>query len=169
MRGQPSPLAAAGPDEGPAPGAGHSPRTPLPAALLAKPVLVIEDEALIAWMVESLLEDLGFETIAIAASAREARVMAGQAAPGLVISDINLGFGVPDGIETVTSLAVAPEVPIVFITAHANPANADRIEMAFARHAILAKPVLIEPLGAAILRLATRAPMPSTCPKMEQK
>ena len=158
MQDQPSPLAAAGPNERQAPGAGDAPRWPLPAALLAKPVLVIEDEALIAWMVESLLEDLGFETIAIASNAREARVMAQQAAPGLVISDINLGFGIPDGIETVTSLGIAPEVPIVFITAHADNANAARIEMAFVRYAILPKPVLIEPLGAAIIGLGTVPP-----------
>ena len=43
-----------------------------PLTLARVSVLVIEDEAMIAWMLESLLEDMGFEAIALASNAIEA-------------------------------------------------------------------------------------------------
>lgn len=125
-------------------------RSPLPTELLARPVLVIEDEALLAWMLESLLSDLGFSEILMAASASEAIRLLADRRPGAIVSDINLGPGVPDGIEAVGMLAPDASVPVIFVTAHADPVNRARIAEAFARHAIVSKPVALETLATAL-------------------
>lgn len=121
--------------------------------ILARPVLVIEDESLIAWMVESLLQDLGFSRITLAASAAEALRSARRTPPGLIVSDINLGSGLPDGVDAVSALEPDAGVPVVFVTAHADAANRARIGSGFPLHAIIAKPVALEVLGTALHRL----------------
>lgn len=123
----------------------------LPAELLAQPVLIIEDEAMIAWMLESLLSDLGFGEIVIAASASQALRAFGEQPPGAIVSDINLGREAIDGIAAVENMDDAAHLPVVFVTAHADAANRARIEAAFPRHAIVAKPVALETLRSALL------------------
>ena len=68
---------------GGSPGAAASSQR-LPAELLAMPVLIIEDEGMIAWMLESLLEDMGFETLVVVASGEEALEAARREPPGLI-------------------------------------------------------------------------------------
>ena len=64
--------------------------------VLAAPVLIVEDEAMIAWMLESLLEDMGFTAITVVATGDEALDAARRLSPGLIVSDINLG---PSGLD----------------------------------------------------------------------
>ena len=138
-------------DGGPTAPMARSAGSPLPAELLARPVLVIEDEALLAWMLESLLGDLGFAEIVMAAGESEAVRLLGDRSPGAIVSDINLGVGVPDGVEAAGTLAGTAAIPVVFVTAHAGPVNRARIAEAFPRHSIVAKPVALETLAAGLL------------------
>lgn len=132
----------------------------LPERITAQPVLVIEDEALLAWMLESLLEDLGFTDIVMAANGDDAlRKLAGRR-PGAIVSDINLGVDVPDGIDAVGMLPGPAGMPVVFVTAYANGANRARIAEAFPRSAIVAKPVAFETLESALLS-ALEGPAPN--------
>jgi two-component system, response regulator PdtaR len=124
--------------------AGRSPPIPVgqgPAEALARiPVLVIEDEAMIAWMLESLLEDMGFEAITLASDAKEATAAAKRRTPGLIISDINLGPGA-DGIEAVGAIRRACSPAVVFVSAYIDETAQNRIAEQVSGARILQKPL----------------------------
>ena len=58
-------------------------------------ILVVEDDALIALDVETMLSGMGHSVLGIAATSADARTMLDRATPDLVLLDINLGHG-PD-------------------------------------------------------------------------
>lgn len=118
-------------------------------ALADVPVLVIEDEAMIAWMLESLLEDMGFDSIALASNAAEAAAAAARRTPGLVISDINLGPGA-DGIEAVGDLCATCSPAVVFVSAYIDEDARSRIASRVAGARILSKPLSGDALTAIV-------------------
>lgn len=144
----------AGPDGRPGGGAraaaspGH-----LSAELLAMPVLIIEDEAMIAWMLESLLEDMGFETLVVVASGEEAVAAARRDTLGLIVSDINLGSGRLDGVDTAATLVTLVTAPILFVTGHANAEAQARIFRNVPGAPILRKPIVPDELRRSVLNL----------------
>lgn len=119
-------------------------------ALSRVPVLVIEDEAMIAWMLESLLEDMGFEAIMLASDAKEAAAAAERRAPELVISDINLGFGA-DGVEAVGAIRRTCSPAVVFVSGYIDENARSRIFEQVAGARILSKPLSGTVLSAVIL------------------
>ena len=138
--------------------AGSTPpsRSPYPAtsqvprqALARLPVLVIEDEAMIAWMLESLLEEMGFEEITLASNAIEAAAAADRRTPELVISDINLGPGA-DGIEAVCAIRHTCSPAVVFVSAYIDGNARSRISEQIVSARILAKPLSADALAAVI-------------------
>lgn len=80
-------------------------------------VLVVEDEIFVAIEFESLLHDLGYEPVGIAADSRQAMALADEAE--LAFVDLNLVDG-PTGIEVGRSLAERG-ITVVYMTA--NPAQ----------------------------------------------
>lgn len=128
----------------------------LETSILESPVLIIEDEAMIAWTLESFLEDMGFKQIAIAASGLEAIEHAKRTPPGLILSDINLGASEMDGVAAATAIAVDADVSVVFITAHASTDARQRIARDLPDAALLRKPVDDTDLRRAIVDLAPR-------------
>jgi len=62
--------------------------TPPPSAVR---VLVVEDEALVAMLVEDALLDAGYEVIGPARSVAEAMAMLASERPGAAVLDLNLG------------------------------------------------------------------------------
>jgi len=122
-----------------------------PATMLATPVLVIEDESLIAWMIEDILTDVGFTTIAIVASGQQALDQARRIAPGLIVSDVNLGKG-EDGVETVRAIRQWCPAPAVFVTGYADATIRERIERDLGGAQLLRKPVDRKALIAAVMR-----------------
>ena len=131
-------------------------RSPPPAArqgpspaLARVPVLVIEDEAMIAWMLESLLEDMGFEAITLASNAMEAVAAVERQTPELVISDINLGPGA-DGIEAVGAILDTCRPAVVFVSAYIDENARSRITQQVADARILSKPLSGDELSAVI-------------------
>lgn len=119
------------------------------AIILATPILVVEDEAMIAWLVEGLLEDMGFGDIRLAANSSQAHAMAERATPGLILSDINLGGG-PDGIETAAAICRVVSVPVIFVTAYADDGTRARIGREVPGAPMLRKPFAAECLRQAI-------------------
>ena len=116
----------------------------------ATPILIIEDETMIAWMIESVLEEAGFNDIVMASSAGEALDQASRAVPGLIVSDINLGGG-PDGVVTAAAIVQANFVPVIFVTAYANAETRLRVEAEVPGAILLRKPVQSASLIAAVL------------------
>lgn len=137
------------------PAGDEGPLGPFPPEVLALTVLVIEDEAMIGWLLESLLEDMGFASIHIAASAAQAVALAREVTPGLIVSDVNLGTG-GDGIEAVRQIAAIGSVAALFVTAHADAETRERIARIGFATPVLAKPVSPGGLRAAIAEVLAR-------------
>ena len=87
------------------------------AAEIATDVLVIEDEPLIAFDLEGLVESLGHKVLGIARTHAEAVALAKVKRPGLILADIQLADG-SSGLDAVNELLGAFEVPVIFITAY---------------------------------------------------
>ena len=84
---------------------------------LASKVMIIEDESVIALDLESLVTDLGHESVGTAATKDEAVAKARSLRPGLVLADINLGEG-GSGIEAVSEILRSFDIPVIFVTAY---------------------------------------------------
>lgn len=98
-------------------------------------ILVVEDEALIALELESLLDDLGHVTVGIAGTSAEAIALGRTMAPDVALVDIHLVDG-PTGIEVARALSEDRRTTVVFMTA-----NAKRIPRDFAGAiGVIAKP-----------------------------
>lgn len=132
-----------------------SPPGKLPRAFLDRPVLVIEDEAMIAWTLESVLEDMGFASITLAARDEEALAAAARLQPGLILSDINLGPRGMDGIAIVAEIRKTIQaVPVIFISGYAGPESIARIAADVPGAALLRKPAARNELQRAVTELA---------------
>ena len=106
------------------------------AAEIATDVLVIEDEPLIAFDLEGLVESLGHKVTGIARTHAEALALAKVKRPGLILADIQLADG-SSGLDAVNELLKAFEVPVIFITAYPERfLTGERPEPAF----LIAKP-----------------------------
>ena len=103
-------------------------------------ILIVEDEVMIAWMIESLLEEMGFDTIEIAANDDDAFAAVARARPALIVSDINLGCGL-DGIAVAERINADGIVPVLFVSGYADDMARLRIETQFAAASLLRKPI----------------------------
>jgi CheY-like chemotaxis protein len=79
-------------------------------------VMIIEDEAIIALHLKSIVEDLGHDLAGISRTRSEAVAMAAQTGPELVLADISLADG-SSGIDAVKDILAISNVPVIFITA----------------------------------------------------
>lgn len=135
----------------PATGASSDRAAAAAAALFATPILVVEDESMIAWMIENVLLDAGFTSVDMAATGEDAERIAATAPPGLIISDVNLGAG-KDGIAVATAIRATSTLPVIFVTAYADPAMRDRVAAALPGAQLLRKPVDEAVLLRAVMR-----------------
>lgn len=102
-----------------------SPSAPRPAGGQDTSVLVVEDEALIAMGIARCLSSLGYAVRGPSATGETAIDLAAAAPPDVVLMDIRLS-GRLTGIETAARLRERGlDVPIVFLTAYADPAALD--------------------------------------------
>ena len=80
-------------------------------------VLIIEDEAVIAAELSMIVRELGHSIIGVARTQTEAKNLATQRTPGLVLADIHLADG-SSGIDAVNDILQQADIPIIFITAY---------------------------------------------------
>ena len=92
-------------------------------------ILLVEDEAIIAMDLRQRLESLGYEVTGIAVNGADALALAETTKPTLVFMDITIQ-GPIDGIETAKVLTSRMDVPVVFLTAHADSATIARAKVA---------------------------------------
>lgn len=84
---------------------------------VAGKVMIIEDEAIIAMDLRTIVEEMGHSVTGIARTRREAVALARRERPELVLADIQLADN-SSGIDAVNDiLATMPDLPVVFITA----------------------------------------------------
>lgn len=110
---------------------------------LAK-VLIVEDEVLVALELEATLEELGYESVGIAADSRSALALASEN-PDVALVDLNLRDG-PTGPAIGAALASNHNVRVVFLTA--NPRMLS--EFRHTAVGVVQKPYEAEDLGAVI-------------------
>jgi signal transduction histidine kinase len=88
-------------------------------------ILVVEDEPVIALDLEQRLLQLGYQVAGIADAAEVALKLVDQTYPNLVLADIRLQ-GQIDGIDLAAQIRDRYNLPVVFLTAHADAATLDR-------------------------------------------
>ncbi len=91
-------------------------------------ILIVEDEAIVAADLAGKLGRLGYEVAGIAAEGKEAVAMACRLGPQLVLMDIWLE-GPMDGIEAAEAIRRQLDVPVIYLTAHSDPATLARAKL----------------------------------------
>ena len=98
-------------------------------------MLVVEDEALIAMDLQSLLEDAGYRVLGPANSTASAMALLNGDAPDVALLDVNLGrsdvFGVANELAT-------RKTKLIFLTGH----TAQKLPLAHRHRPLVAKPYL---------------------------
>ncbi|TNC67230.1 response regulator [Rubellimicrobium roseum] len=86
---------------------------------MARPlrVLIVEDEALLAYALEEDLRDAGHDVVGLAPSSREAIQLAERTRPELALVDIHLLDG-PTGVEVARAIAGSGVTTVLFMTAN---------------------------------------------------
>lgn len=111
-------------------------------------ILIVEDEAIIAADLRELLEDLGYDVGSIAASVEEAERELERQSYDLMLVDIVLS-GERDGIDLAQLTRRRFDLPLVFITSHADPGTVRRAR-AVKPEGYLVKPFSREEVFAAV-------------------
>jgi PAS domain S-box-containing protein len=111
-------------------------------------ILVVEDEWLVSQGIKENLQDLGYEVTGTVASGEEALEMAAARPPDLVLMDILLR-GDMDGINAAEHLRHMFQVPVVFLTAYADPQTLGRAKVT-EPYGYLLKPFEIRELHSAV-------------------
>ncbi len=112
-------------------------------------VLIVEDELLVAWHLESLVRDQSLEVCGLVPDGDGAIEQADDLDVDLILMDIRLA-GRMDGIEAARRIRQQRTTPIIFITAHGDPATRANIEKIAPGAPVLAKPVSADRLRDAI-------------------
>lgn len=92
-------------------------------------VLVVEDDFLLAMVIEHALLDAGFVVVGIAVSADEALAMARSMRPDLALMDIRLA-GVRDGVDAALDIFSQTGIRCIFATAHTDPSTRHKAQPA---------------------------------------
>ena len=92
---------------------------------MADRILIVEDERITAEDLEEVLKDLGYQVSAVVSSGEEALREAERNRPDLVLMDIRIK-GEMDGAETARLLRERWDVPVVYLTAHADRDTLER-------------------------------------------
>ncbi|MEO8050690.1 MAG: sigma 54-interacting transcriptional regulator [Acidobacteriota bacterium] len=92
---------------------------------MADKILIVEDERITAEDLAEVLRDLGYEVSAVVSSGEEAIREADANPPDLVLMDIRIK-GDMDGAETACILRERFDVPVIYLTAHADRDTLER-------------------------------------------
>ncbi|KPK86545.1 MAG: hypothetical protein AMS27_04820 [Bacteroides sp. SM23_62_1] len=88
-------------------------------------ILIVEDELIIAEDISLELENLGYEVIGIATNYDEATVLFKNHHPDVILVDILIS-GEKDGIDLARTIRKKEDVPIIFLTSHADKGTVER-------------------------------------------
>lgn len=91
-------------------------------------ILVVEDESIVALDIQKILSEMGHEVPSPVVNGKDCIESASQCCPDLVLMDIRIR-GDQDGIATATILRDRFDVPIVYLTAHADDETISRAKI----------------------------------------
>lgn len=92
-------------------------------------ILVVDDEAIVAYDISECLTHLGCEIVGTALSGSDAIEKAGRCRPDLILMDIVLQ-GPMDGVEAAIHIREHFDIPCVFLSAYSDPAILARAKIA---------------------------------------
>ena len=111
-------------------------------------ILVVEDNRIVAEDIKNNLEEMGYAVSGVATSGEKALVAAKEQLPDIAIMDIRLGNGM-NGIDTASELRQNYQIPIIYLTAHADKETVSRAKKT-EPYAYLVKPFDVEELQSAV-------------------
>jgi DNA-binding response OmpR family regulator len=121
----------------------ESERSPAPARFSGCTVLIVEDETMVSFLLEDMLNDLGCAGVWHACSVREALEVLQDRRPDAAVLDINLAgefaYAIAEQLE-------AARVPFIFATGYGETGIRDRWRL----RPVIQKPFQIEALAAAL-------------------
>ena len=82
-------------------------------------IMIVEDEDIIAMDLENKLKGMGYAVAALATSGQEAIRKAAATQPDLVLMDIRLK-GAMDGVTAAHQIRSLYDIPVIYLTAHAD-------------------------------------------------
>ena len=91
-------------------------------------ILVVEDELIIAKGIEKRLMALGYAVAGTVSSGEDALAKVIETAPDLVLMDIHLQ-GNMDGVETAEKIRSVADIPVIYLTAYADPESLSRAKL----------------------------------------
>lgn len=94
-------------------------------AMSDKVILLVEDDDIIAKVVEWRLKNLGYRVCGRAITGAEAMEMVVNHKPDLVLMDINIK-GEIDGIETARMIKKGFNIPVIYVTSHSDGPTLER-------------------------------------------
>ena len=118
-------------------------------------VIIVEDELLVAWHLESLAREQNLDVCALVPDGDGAIEQAADLDVDLVLMDVRLA-GRMDGIEAARRIRESRDTPIIFITAHGDPTTRAHIERLRPGTPVLAKPITSQGLKDAIASVLTK-------------
>ncbi len=94
-------------------------------ALLNKKILIVESDAIVAFDLQMLLKDMGYEIPTIVTTGMEAIQAVKENVPSLIITAINLQ-GHLDGIDTVMRIRCKLDLPVIYLTTQSDRKTFER-------------------------------------------
>lgn len=110
-----------------------------------KKVLIVEDEMIIALLLERMVKNLGHQVMDKVTSGEEAIAKVREHRPDLILMDIRLQ-GEMDGIETMAHIHQMSDIPVIYISGNTDSINQEKIEQTDYLE-FLSKPVTISDLS----------------------
>ncbi|BCO09421.1 hypothetical protein GF1_17970 [Desulfolithobacter dissulfuricans] len=111
-------------------------------------ILIVEDDGIIALLLQEITTRYGYEVMAMVATGKEAVEQAITRKPDLILMDIHLADDV-DGIEAAARIRASQDIPIVYLTAYADDTTLERAKIT-EPYAYVLKPVTEKELHIAI-------------------
>jgi two-component system, response regulator PdtaR len=118
-------------------------------SLPSRRALIVDDEYLIAFDLETSMRELGFDTCAVVSNENDAIELAKTSPPDVVVMDVYLG-GTRAGIEAARWLHEVCGLPVIFVTAHDDTGTIERIHTVMPGAPVLSKPVYRDRLADAV-------------------
>ncbi|MDR9418170.1 response regulator [Gracilimonas sp.] len=88
-------------------------------------VLIVEDDMIIALVVENMIKKLGYTLVGKAASGAESINLAKEHEPEIILMDIRLK-GEMDGIEAINEIKNHIDTNVIYLTGNSDKVNYDR-------------------------------------------
>jgi two-component system, response regulator PdtaR len=115
-------------------------------------ILIVEDEAILAFYLVELLEDMGFVAVGPASNAKQAFELADSERPEVAIVDISVAAH-RDGVDIGGELARRYGIALIFTSGHGDVADFPGVRE-LAPVAVLKKPWLPDQIEDAVTRAA---------------